>query len=125
MCLHLRQFVAFASFVLHSFLCHSLVLYSPARCIYQGLLGSIPGRARGLPGRGGIFGRYLKVLYQLYPHRLHVHSVLYSRAIGSSTKRSVCLLTVLGGFVNLNKIYGSELQGCYMFHRSIASLAGC
>ena len=39
-------------FVLHSFLCHSLVLYSPARCIYQGLLGSIPGRACGLPGRG-------------------------------------------------------------------------
>ena len=70
-------FVALAS---HSFVhAASLGLYSLARCIYQGLLVSIPGRASWLARAGGIFDGYLKVWYQLYPHRLHVHMVYYLR----------------------------------------------
>ena len=82
MCLLLHSIVAIVRCIriltFHSFVhAASLGLYSPARCIYQGLLGSIPGRASWLARAGGIFDRYLIMMYQLYPHRLYVHKVSY------------------------------------------------
>ena len=40
-----------------------------------------------VPAGKSIFDRYPKVMYLLYPHRLHVYSASYLRAIGSRIKR--------------------------------------